>query len=81
MVESLAAIRVSRAFRYNMGMVEDQDPDVERVARRMIAKYGRNAAIMAEKRARELLAEGNHFAYDLWRKVVSAVQRMQDERL
>jgi hypothetical protein len=48
--------------------------DYKRCAETMINKYGSNALVRAEKRARQLLGDHNHSGYDIWSRVAATIR-------
>lgn len=54
------------------------DPDILRVARRMIEQHGQRAAWQAEARAAELSRHGQRDAAAVWRRIAEAIRAIQD---
>ena len=48
--------------------------DYKRCAETMIGKYGPNALVRAEKRARQLLGDRDHDGYDIWSRVAQTIR-------
>jgi hypothetical protein len=63
------------------GEIAVSDPDLLRAARFMIDKYGAHAALMAAKRAQDLIGAGQLHAAAIWIRVgIAAAQILSEPR-
>lgn len=56
---------------------QDEDPDIQRIAQDLIARYADEAELIAAGHADAMLDQGNVGAFELWQTVMAAVRVLQ----
>ena len=56
------------------------DIDIYRSARLLISRHGDDAAIIATKRATEMLDAGNVDDYAVWKRILRAIERLESTK-
>ena len=57
---------------------QDEDTDIQHIARELIARYADEAELIAAGHADTVLDQGDIEAFEIWRDVMSAVHKMQE---
>ena len=59
---------------------QDEDTDIQHIARELIARYADEAELIAAGHADTVLDQGDVEAFEIWRNVMIAVHVIQDKR-
>jgi hypothetical protein len=68
------AVLAARASAHNFPDTTLLDRDYKRCAETMIGNFGSNALYRAERRAHEMLGDGNHEGSDIWTRVAATIR-------
>ena len=58
---------------------QDEDTDIQHIARELIARYADEAELIAAGHADTVLDQGDVEAFEIWRNVMIAVHAIQDK--
>jgi hypothetical protein len=59
---------------------QDEDTDIQHIARELIARYAGEAELIAAGHADTVLDQGDIEAFEIWRNVMIAVHVIQDKK-
>jgi hypothetical protein len=57
--------------------IEGEEQDIQRIAKELIAQYAQEAELIAAGHADTMLDHGDVAAFEIWRKVASAIRAFQ----